>query len=50
MMEMADTGIDTANQLAQSSGGSIAARAMRFCGDEIGDDCPPIFAASAMPN
>lgn len=47
-MEIMDTGSATANQLAQSSLGSIAARAIRFCGDDIGELWPPMLAAKAM--
>ena len=49
-IESAETGSETANHEPQSSGGSIAASAIRFCGDEIGELCPPMFAASAMPS
>ena len=47
-IEMAETGSATANQLPQSRGGSIACSAMRFCGEDMGELCPPIFAASAI--
>lgn len=47
--EMPETGSATANQLAQSSCGSISCSAMRFCGEEMGELCPPILAARAMP-
>jgi len=47
-IEMAETGIATANQEAQSRGGSMACRAMRFCGEDMGEDWPPMFAARAM--
>jgi len=47
-METAETGKATANHEAQSIAGSIAAGAMRFCGDEMGELCPPILAAKAM--
>ena len=49
-MEIPDTGRATANQLNQSRGSSIACNAIIFCGDEIGELCPPILAAKAMPN
>ena len=49
-IESADTGSATANHEPQSSGGSIAASAIRFCGDEMGELCPPMLAASAMPS
>lgn len=45
---MLETGIATKNQRPQSSGGCIACKAIKFCGDEIGDDCPPMLAASAI--
>jgi hypothetical protein len=48
MMETADTGSATMNQDAQSSGGTMACSAMIFWGEEIGELCPPIFAASAI--
>jgi hypothetical protein len=47
-IEMAETGKATTNHLAQSSGGSIAWRAMRFCGEDMGELWPPILAARAM--
>ena len=47
-IEMDDTGIETANHLDQSSLGSISASAIRFCGEEMGDAWPPMFAARAM--
>ena len=47
-MDMADTGRATANQLAQSNGGSMACSAIRFCGEEIGELWPPMLAANAM--
>src|SRR6266702_1568514 len=47
-IEMPETGSATKNQRPQSSGGSIACSAIRFWGDEIGDDCPPMLAASAI--
>jgi hypothetical protein len=47
-IEIAETGSETANQLAQSSDGSIAWSAIRFCGEEIGELWPPIFAARAI--
>lgn len=47
-IEMPETGRATANHCAQSSGGSIACKAIRFCGDEMGELCPPIFAARAI--
>lgn len=47
-MEMIETGSATANQRAQSNLGSIASRAIKFCGEEIGELWPPMFAASAM--
>ena len=49
-IESAETGSETANQEPQSSAGSIAPIAIRFCGDEMGEDCPPMFAARAMPS
>ena len=47
-METADTGKATANHLSQSMGGSISLRAIKFCGEEIGELWPPIFAARAI--
>ena len=38
----------TANHEAQSIWGSMACMAMRFCGEEMGEDWPPMFAARAM--
>ena len=37
------------NHWTQPSGLSMYCSAIRFCGDAIGDVCPPIFDASAMP-
>lgn len=48
--DMAETGSATANHRAQSSGGSMACSAIRFWGEDIGELCPPTFAARAMPN
>lgn len=45
---MPETGSAIMNQRPQSSGGSIACSAIRFWGDEIGDDWPPMLAASAI--
>jgi hypothetical protein len=47
-IEMKETGSATMNHCPQDMGGSISLRAMRFCGDDIGELCPPMFAASAM--
>lgn len=47
-IETAETGRATANHDAQSSAGSIFWSAIRFCGDEMGELCPPIFAANAI--
>ena len=48
MIETADTGKATANHPSQSIGGSISARAIKFCGEEMGELWPPIFAARAI--
>lgn len=48
MIETAETGNATANHEAQSISGSIAASAIRFCGDEMGELCPPMLAAKAI--
>ena len=48
MIVTADTGIATANHSSQSTGGSMYESVIRFCGDEIGELCPPILAARAM--
>ena len=47
-MDTAETGSATANQRPQSICGFISWRAIKFWGEEIGDDCPPIFAARAI--
>ena len=47
---MRDTGIETRNHLPQSNCGFIAPKAIRFCGDEMGDERPPMFALRAIPN
>ena len=47
-IEIPDTGRATKNHCAQLTWGSMAASAIRFCGDEIGELCPPILAASAI--
>jgi hypothetical protein len=47
-VDIPETGRATKNQRPQSSGGSIACKAIKFWGDEIGDDCPPMLAASAI--
>lgn len=47
-MDITDTGIETANHLPQSRGGSISPMAIKFWGEEIGDVWPPILAASAI--
>lgn len=47
-IEIADTGRETANHPSQSTGGSISASAIKFCGEEIGELWPPIFAARAI--
>lgn len=44
-----DTGMATANQESHPRGGSMYSSAIRFCGDEIGEDWPPMFDARAMP-
>jgi hypothetical protein len=49
-MEMAETGRETANHCSQSMGFFMADRAMRFCGELIGEAWPPMFAASAIPS
>ena len=49
-MEMAETGRETANQEPQSSWGSMALSAMRFCGLAMGEAAPPIFELSAIPS
>jgi hypothetical protein len=46
--ERKDTGRLTANQDAQSKRGFMASRAMRFWGEEMGELCPPMLAASAI--
>jgi hypothetical protein len=42
------TGSEMANQLSQEMGGSIAPRAIKFCGEEMGEAWPPILDASAI--
>lgn len=48
-MEVEATGMDTANQPSQEMGGFMYSRAMRFCGDEMGDAIPPMLDARAIP-
>lgn len=43
-----DTGMEMANHWSHDRGGVISPKAMRFCGDEMGDAWPPMLAASAM--
>lgn len=48
-IETAETGRATANHDAQLTLGSdISASAIRFCGDDMGELCPPMLAAKAM--
>jgi len=48
IIEIPETGRATANHCAQPKGWSMASIAIRFCGDEIGELCPPILAANAI--
>lgn len=45
----AETGIATANHDSHDRGGSMYSKAIRFCGEEMGDDWPPMLDARAMP-
>ena len=47
-IEIPDTGRATINHCIQLTWGSMACSAIKFCGDEIGELCPPILAASAI--
>ena len=49
-IEMRDTGIETRNHLPQSNCRFITPKAIRFCGDEMGDERPSMFALRAIPN
>jgi hypothetical protein len=46
-IEMKETGSATMNH-CHDTGGCIYFRAMRFCGEEIGELCPLMLAANAM--
>ena len=48
IIEIPATGRATPNHCAQLTAGSMAPIAIRFCGDEMGEHCPPILAASAI--
>ena len=47
-MEQDATGREMANHCSQSRAGSMAWRAMRFWGEEMGEACPPMLEARAM--
>lgn len=47
-METNETGRATANHCNQLIGGFICPKAITFCGEEIGELCPPMFAANAI--
>jgi len=46
--ETVATGSEMANHCSHDKGGSMAARPIRFCGDEMGEACPPMLDAKAM--
>ena len=48
MMDTADTGSETANHRAQSNFGSMSCKAIKFCGEDMGELWPPMLAASAI--
>lgn len=48
-MEMMQMGSATKNQAPQPGCGFMFWRAMRFCGEAIGDAAPPMLELSAMP-
>ena len=43
-----DTGMEMANHSSHDNGGLMDPRAMRFCGEEMGEAWPPILDARAM--
>ena len=48
-MLMMQTGRATKNQIPQPGGGDMFCRAMRFCGEAMGEAAPPMLEAWAMP-
>lgn len=48
MIDTVATGSDIANHCSQESGTSMLPSAIRFCGEDIGEAWPPIFAAKAI--
>ena len=46
--ETVATGREMANHCSHDKGGSMAARPMRFWGDEMGEACPPMLDARAI--
>jgi hypothetical protein len=48
MMDTEATGSEMANHCAQERGVSIIPRAIRFCGEEIGEAWPPMLDARAI--
>ena len=46
--EVEETGMEIANHCSQDRGGLIEPSAIKFCGDEMGEACPPMLDARAM--
>jgi hypothetical protein len=49
MIVKAEIGIPIENQTIQDGGGLMYESAIRFCGEAIGEACPPMSAANAIP-
>lgn len=48
-IEIIQTGSAIKNQIPQPGAGDMFCKAMRFCGEAIGDAAPPMLEAKAMP-